>query len=97
VLVRALNFCVARKNVSVQVCALNSDTARKNVCVQENALNLVVHSVHTNNKVCTVCTHIIMVCMVCTVLDERRENCWCVRNVSICGYVTVLLMMRAEN
>jgi hypothetical protein len=35
-------------------------------------LNLALHDVHKHNKVCAVCTHIIMVCMVCIVLAECR-------------------------
>jgi len=58
VLVRALNFGVARKNVGVWVCALN----------------LALRSVHAHNKVHVVCTHIIMMCVVCTVLADHRET-----------------------
>jgi hypothetical protein len=34
--------------------------------------------VHTHDKVCAVCTHIIMVCVVCAVLAERG-GVWLVR------------------
>jgi hypothetical protein len=32
-----------------------------------------VRNVHTHNKVCAVCTHILMACVVCTLLKERRR------------------------
>jgi hypothetical protein len=48
-------------------------TAWKNVGVRVCALNLALCGVHMNNKVCAVCTHIIMMCVVCAVLAEHRK------------------------
>jgi hypothetical protein len=72
-LVCALNFGAARKNVSVWVCALNFGTtqknsgflvralnfgaARKNVGVRVRALNLALRSVHTHKKCARVDIH----------------------------------------
>jgi hypothetical protein len=47
-------------------------------------LNLALCSVHMHNKVCVVCTHIIMARVVCTILVERK-GVWLV--CTQCGYM----------
>jgi hypothetical protein len=49
-LVHALNFGVARKNVSVRVYVLNLGVAWKNVGIQDRTINLAFHGVHTHNN-----------------------------------------------
>jgi hypothetical protein len=45
-----LNFDATRKNVGVRVCALNFDTTWKNVGVQDHTINLALRDVHTHKN-----------------------------------------------
>jgi hypothetical protein len=62
-----------QKSVGVRLRVLNFGVVLKNVGVRVRALNLELRGVHTHNKMCAVCTHIIMAHEVCAVLAERRK------------------------